>query len=854
MKHARESPASEPAGHADAAASRPAPQARPTLAERAAFVALVAVLCARGLMPETFEPVELSFLDADTLAGGPTLFSIAMLDLLLLVAAALVLAPARTLSTAAPVAALAVGLLVLSVVVSTAAAADHRVAANAGAHLVTMTLAGFALARLTRHRALAHLALAAVLATGGTNAVKCFAQRGAEFQQTLEEWNARKQQLLAAGYAADDPLLVNFERRIRSAETFGYHYHPNIAASSLMMALLAAAGAAAALLMRPQPSNLAAGATSPVGEPAHRRADLRAASNPPPPRAAPPSRAPPTVVLLGVCATLLAALPLTGSAGALVALLVGAAVLGLLFAWRDRVAHHHRRRVVALGGVYLAAVAVGGVWGISHGTLPHSSLAFRWQYWTASIAAYAEAPLTGLGRENFGDAYLRHKSAAAVEEVRNPHNLWLSLLVELGPAGLLAGALLALIAASAALPKSARAAATPSSSGAAVTRGSAIELATPAEQSTAFGGPVRATAMALVVAVAVVHALFAGAALQVPAVAIVWSVELVGVWAFALVACAWAIGFVQGRAHTTVLCLGVFAALAASLVHGLVDFALLTPAGLACFVSLAAIGAGLAPPRMPESPHRAVPGGVRVAWPWVFAAACVLFLLGVVAPTYRAEVAAAALRASLQQARSPGDALARLAAQRAAATADPWSAAGPRLLARLALQVAGATGGALDLHESALRLAADAVETAERRNPASLATRRVRATLADARRALAEQRGDAAAACDLALAAAQQRSALVAAYPTNPRLQLEAGEAWMRFVALARGAEASTTRSATSSNAQPARLADVSARAREHLRAALRIDDTRGVDEVNRLRPAERERTVAALRSLGEAP
>ncbi|MGE0481975.1 MAG: O-antigen ligase family protein, partial [Phycisphaerae bacterium] len=567
MKRARDARRADPAGHAATELACRAPAARAPLSERVAFFALVAVLSARGLMPETFEPVELSFLDADTLAGGPTLFSIAVLDLLLLVAATLVLAPARTLATAAPAAVLAAALLIVSVVVSTAAAADQRIAANAGAHLVAMTLAGFALAKLTRHRDLARLALAAVLATGCANAVKCFAQRSTEFGQTLEEWNVRKQQLLDAGYAVDDPLLVNFERRIRSAEAFGFHYHPNIAASSMMMALLAAAGAAAALLVRPGREAAHTGASSAARETAPGRADPRAAPHPPTARDARPSRALPIVVLLGAGATLLAALPLTGSAGALLALLAGAAVFGALLVLRDRVPRLRRRLIVTLVGVYVVVISAGAVWGLARGTLPHSSLAFRWQYWTASIAAYADAPLTGLGRENFADAYLRHKSADAVEEVRNPHNLWLSLLVELGPVGLLAGALLALIAASAALPTSANAATRP---GEAATAGSEIELAEATEQTRTRCAPARATIVALIVALAAVHALFGGVALQNPAVAIVWSIELVGVWAFALVGCAWAIGFVEGRTRANVLCFGAFAALAASLVHGLV--------------------------------------------------------------------------------------------------------------------------------------------------------------------------------------------------------------------------------------------------------------------------------------------
>src|SRR5439155_20810016 len=75
--------------------------------------------------------------------------------------------------------------------------------------------------------------------------------------------------------------------------------------------------------------------------------------------------------------------------------------------------------------------------GIAHGTLPTDSLRFRWRYWVASVRIWREHPILGVGWDNFASHYLTVRLPEAAEEIRDPHNLFLRILVELGMIGAL---------------------------------------------------------------------------------------------------------------------------------------------------------------------------------------------------------------------------------------------------------------------------------------------------------------------------------------------------------------------------------------------------------------------------------
>src|SRR5688572_23816929 len=112
---------------------------------------------------------------------------------------------------------------------------------------------------------------------------------------------------------------------------------------------------------------------------------------------------------------------------------------GMLFvvAWfaRDLLVRH--RKLVFSGAVLTFAIVVGAVvaHGISHGTLFHDSLTFRWKYWVGAWRVFAQHVLVGVGFANFGPHYLGVRLPEAAEEINDPHNFIVRIFVELGAVG-----------------------------------------------------------------------------------------------------------------------------------------------------------------------------------------------------------------------------------------------------------------------------------------------------------------------------------------------------------------------------------------------------------------------------------
>jgi hypothetical protein len=139
----------------------------------------------------------------------------------------------------------------------------------------------------------------------------------------------------------------------------------------------------------------------------------------------------------------------------------GAFVLATLVAWADSLSHRPplsvaRRR--AVGSVVSAAVLVALVAGGTYGTHGHpfrfisrqwngfshpetSSTqshfadvgSSRYDFWRVSLDAFAAHPVGGLGEDNFGDYYLRHRRTA--EEPSSTHSIELRLLAQTGVVG-----------------------------------------------------------------------------------------------------------------------------------------------------------------------------------------------------------------------------------------------------------------------------------------------------------------------------------------------------------------------------------------------------------------------------------
>ncbi|MFQ5805064.1 MAG: O-antigen ligase family protein [Phycisphaerae bacterium] len=740
--------------------------------DRLLFFVLAAVLCARPLISESFQRAELSFLPADVPVGTTPATSV-WLDSILLATAALVWIRRWRPRPRAGVASLALGLLLAAVVVSVAVANDKRLAANAGAHLFVMALAATALLRVMQARWMVHVLIAALLAGGATNAVKCVSQRANEFGELLQYWEEQKPALAERGVDLNSPALVNYERRLRSGEAFGHLYHPNVTASCLTMCLLVAVGMFVAVLRKP-------------GLDANRRTAA--------------------ALIAGALALALSTgLWLTGSTGGMAAGILGGLLLLALGIWRDWIVGHGRGAFALVVAIYVGIIAAGTGYGLLKGTLPHASLAFRWQYWQAAARAVADTPLTGIGRENFRAAYLLHKLPDSTEEVGNPHNVWLSLLVELGPLGLIAGVLLI---------------------------GSAVRAALRGLSGAGRSPPVQAgngALIAVAVGVLVVQAVFSGVQFSAAGIPLLWATLVAGVWLLAFVA-AHSLVLQAGEHPNASLWLagGVGAALCAALIHNLIGFSLVTPAGLATFVTLAASADALRHQPMARERRNAAAATGRPAGVLLPVGVGLLLIAAyirvVAAPTIRTQAALHAIEADLRAALDSASADLALRRGLDALALDRWDARTPRRLAQTALQFSARRDAPDELRRSWRDLANTYASVAWQRNRFSFATCRLRAELLLARTAAD---GDSEALA----AAGRGWEVAVGLYPTDPRTRIAAGNVWFRLW-------------------KQTNLAEHARRAAEHLETALAIDATRSPEVAVKLRPAELEVIRAQLDEL----
>lgn len=730
--------------------------------------ALAGALLARCLLSESYVRIPAVLVAPVAEDLGPTALTATVLDLLVLLLSALILwlAPGRGSAAAAwrRLGRWAVGLglflLLIGVLVSWRAASEPRPALLAGMNVWISVAAALALARAAADRALRLVLVAALIAGGATISVKCAVQRFIEAPDTIAAFAEHKRELLARGVQPDDPMIVNFERRAASLarESTGFHYHANITASGLAAALLVTLGLFAAA--------------------------LRSA----------PARAGPVVVAAVLVLLTAYGLWLTGSTGAFAASLCGVGVLLALL--HRRLAAHPWRLALLCVSAYVALAAAGALYGTWRDTLPHPSLAFRWYYWKAAAAAWLEAPWTGIGRLNFGDYYLRLKDPGSVEDVKDPHNVWLSLLVEMGPCALAGAGLLLLAAlstATARLPA----------------RGTSNEA--PHECGLRSTGALL-PALVAPAAFALTHAVFGGVA--APEVITLWSFEVLGVWSIAYIASLAVLFTTQGGAAQ--IQAGLLAAMAAMLVHGLVDFALVTPAGAAFFALL--VGAACA-----------ATGGATMCRASTARRLAALAAVPVGAVLAVNALALARIDTALRELRLlPIEATPRLDLRTAFADPDDPDAA--RLAAERITERATRTAepaAQLDL----LGAARDLLELSLHYNPHSEQAHRRLAVIFDAvaRIQFAENKPQEGLAA-LRLAAAHWQRA-VALSPANPRTRLAAARALL----------------AAARHGDDAILVH---QARENLETARRIDDLRPPGDTARLSADQRteiEELLAAM-------
>jgi hypothetical protein len=201
--------------------------------------------------------------------------------------------------------------------------------------------------------------------------------------------------------AAHGPLTEEMERRIRTNEVFATFPGPNQFAGFLALALPVAAG---------------------------RLLDVRGAGLR---LAAPPAAA----IALG-----LLSLVWTGSLGGWVALGAGAASFAALACTRSRL----RTTAVIAGASVAGVAALLLLFGPLLGPLARRSPSMhaRAAYWEAGKKIVAEAPILGVGLDNFQEHYFRVKGDVQQESTK-AHNDYLQVFAETGALGL--AALLALL-------------------------------------------------------------------------------------------------------------------------------------------------------------------------------------------------------------------------------------------------------------------------------------------------------------------------------------------------------------------------------------------------------------------------
>jgi len=312
---------------------------------------------------------------------------------------------------------LPVGLFVAGAAVSTALAADKSSALVRAAELTGLWVGAWALVESLRSDGERRFLLAVLVAAAAGAAAVGIYQGAYGLPQAWQYFQGHREEVLAQhgimpGSYAEKAFIGRFTGGVQAA--LG---HPNVLAALLVLGLLVAAG-----LAREKWSEVAS------------RGARGLAVFP--------------ILAMVACA---AGLVLTQSRAGEAAAVVG--LWWLVVAWRVR----RRGLRVALwlaplvaGGAAIALAAALDGPGAADAL---KSLRYRLDYWQATAEILRRYGLAGVGLENFGLYYTEFKLPAAVEEIRDPHNLVLSVWSSLGLAGLLALAGLVVVAVRAWLAK-----------------------------------------------------------------------------------------------------------------------------------------------------------------------------------------------------------------------------------------------------------------------------------------------------------------------------------------------------------------------------------------------------------------
>ncbi|MGB0715600.1 MAG: O-antigen ligase family protein [Phycisphaerae bacterium] len=295
------------------------------------------------------------------------------------------------------------GLVALSTVgiLSALNAENPRIAINATLDWLCYPALTILLASLLRDHAWRRIFLIFILCGAALQAAKCLDDKYRSFDETWNYYQENKTEIWnAQGVPLNSDKVELFEKRMLAREASGYFPHSNVAGSYFALAGIMAWGC---LFGQWRSSKTGIGS------------------------------------IAGFAFALLIAFTIvtTGSTGALLAYIVG---MGLWLAggWGLTRAISVRTVTGALAVTSKLAGLVVAAYGLLTGGLPGASLNFRWQYWTIARQMFADHLWLGVGRENFGAAYLQYKTIDIAEEVANPHNLIVQFACDFGIFGLIA--------------------------------------------------------------------------------------------------------------------------------------------------------------------------------------------------------------------------------------------------------------------------------------------------------------------------------------------------------------------------------------------------------------------------------
>ena len=287
-------------------------------------------------------------------------------------------------------------------IVATCFASNRYTAIIGAINLISQIILAVLLVQLLDTPPKRRLILCVIVAAGVTLAYRCWEQRTYENPDLQAMIAADPDQALQAqGIEPGSYAAQQFFNRLASGDVGGFFTVSNMAGSVFVLTIMTTLGLTLEKLRRPPRQWLAISLIS------------------------------------ATLAAQIYGLLLTRSTGAIAALLLGLAILVVLWCGRSLFSKYWRTVLgLVLVGLALGIIATV-VYGVTHNCLPTLSLWVRWQYWTTTASMIADHWLTGVGPQNFGAYYLHYMPAGTGEAIKDPHCMWLSLWSQWGLLGLI---------------------------------------------------------------------------------------------------------------------------------------------------------------------------------------------------------------------------------------------------------------------------------------------------------------------------------------------------------------------------------------------------------------------------------